>query len=77
MILKSYVRLIVIEKAGKNIEFRVKLSVSCIDKYIFLLPISWENYNESEDLKVTVELFKNYKYYFPESVHVDPIYRAK
>ena len=64
-------------KSRKNTEFGVKLSVICINKYIFLLRISWENYNESEDLKVTVELFKNYKYYFPESVHVDPIYRAK
>ena len=42
-------------KSRKNTELGVKLSVSCIDKYIFLLPISWENYNESEDLKVTIE----------------------
>ena len=32
-------------------EFGAKLSASCLDGYVFLHRISWDNYNESGDLK--------------------------
>ena len=35
-----------------------KLSVSCVDNYVFLHRLSWENFNESQDLKAQVEKFK-------------------
>jgi len=35
------------------------------------------NYNESGDLKVQVEEFKNYTGYYPESIHAYPIYRTR
>lgn len=53
-----------------------KLSASCFDGYVFLDHISWDNFNESGDLKAQVEAFKNYTGYYPESVHVDQIYRT-
>ncbi len=74
---QPHVRPIVKGKAGKSVEFGPKLSVSYIDKYVFLDKISWDNFNESGDLKTQVELFKEYTGYYPESVHVDRIYRTR
>ena len=66
---------------GKAVEtmkkMRAKLSVSCFDGYVFLDHISWDNFNESTDLKVQIESFKDYTGYYPESVHVDKIYRTR
>ena len=64
-------------KAGKSVEFGAKLSASCIGKYAFLDKISWDNFNESSDLIKQVELYKEYTGYYPESVHVDKIYRNR
>ena len=66
---KPHVRPIVRVKAGKNTEFGAKLSASCIDRYVSLHRISWDNYNESGDLEVQVEEFKNYTGHDLESVH--------
>ena len=66
---QPHVRPIVRGKAGKNTEFGDKLSASCIDGYVFLHRISWDNYNESGDLEAQVEEFKNYTGHDPESVH--------
>ena len=66
---QPHVRPIVRVKAGKNTEFGDKLSASCIDGYVFLHRISWDNYNESGDLEAQVEEFKNYTGHYPESVH--------
>ena len=55
---QPHVRSIVRGKAGKNTEFGDKLSASCIDGYVFLHRISWDNYNESGDLEAQVEEFK-------------------
>lgn len=74
---QPHIRPIVRGKAGKAVEFGAKLSASCFDGYVFLDHISWDNFNESGDLKTQVEAFKNYTGYYPESVHVDKIYRTK
>ena len=66
---QPHVRPIVRGKAGKNTEFGAKLSASCIDRYVFLHRISWDNYNESGYLKAQVEEFKKSTGYYPESVH--------
>ena len=39
--------------------------------------ISWDNFNESGELKAQVEAFKSYTGYYPESVHADRIYRTR
>ncbi len=64
-------------KAGKPTEFGAKLSVSCVDNYVFLDRISWSNFNESRDLKEQVEKFKMLYGCYPESIHVDKIYRTR
>jgi IS5 family transposase len=74
---QPHIRPIVRGKAGKPTEFGAKLSVSCVDNYIFLDRISWENFNESRDLKEQVEKFKTLYGCYPESIHVDKIYRTR
>ncbi|BAY88239.1 MULTISPECIES: IS5 family transposase [unclassified Tolypothrix] len=74
---QPHIRPIVRGKAGKKVEFGAKLSASCYDGYVFLDHISWDNFNESGDLKSQVEAYKNYTGYYPQSVHVDKIYRTR
>lgn len=74
---QPHIRPIVRGKAGKAVEFGAKLSASCNDYFVFLDHISWDNFNESGDLKAQVESFKSYTGYYPESVHVDKIYRTR
>ncbi|BBD67137.1 transposase [Nostoc commune NIES-4072] len=74
---QPHIRPIVRGKAGKAVEFGAKLSASYFDGYVFLDHISWDNFNESGDLKSQVEAFKNFTGYYPESVHVDKIYRTR
>ena len=74
---QPYIRPIVRGKAGKPVEFGAKLSVSCFDKYVFLDHLSWDNFNESGDLKTQVEAYKKFTGYYPSSVHVDKIYRTR
>jgi IS5 family transposase len=74
---QPHIRPIIRGKAGKPVEFGAKLSASCFDRYVFLDRISWENFNESGDLKAQIEAFKSYTGYYPESVHADRIYRTR
>jgi transposase, IS5 family len=74
---QPHIRPIVRGKAGTPVEFGAKLSASCWNGYVFLDRISWDNFNESGDLQVQVESFKNHTGAYPESVHVDKIYRTK
>jgi hypothetical protein len=38
--------------------------------------MSWDNFNESGDLKAQVEAYYTFTGYYPESVHADRIYRT-
>jgi len=74
---QPHVRPIVRGKAGAQTEFGAKISVSCCNGYAFVERISWENYNESGDLKMQVEAYKDLTGYYPESIHADKIYRNR
>ena len=74
---QPHIRPIVRGKASQAVEFGAKISASCFDGYVFLDHISWDNFNESTNLKSQIETFKNYTGYYPESVHVDKIYRTR
>ena len=76
-ITQPHIRPIVRGKAGKPVEFGAKISVSCFERYVFLDHLSWDNFNESGDLKTQVEAYKNFTGYYPSSVHVDRIYRTR
>jgi len=44
---------------------------------VFLDRISWDNFNESGDLKAQVEAYYRFTGYYPASVHADRIYRTR
>ena len=64
-------------KARQGTEFGAKLSASSYNGFVFLDQISWDNFNESKDLIAQVEAFKSHTGSYPESVHVDKIYRTR
>lgn len=74
---QPHIRPIVRGKSGSPTEFGAKLSVSCVEGYVFLEKISWENYKESGDFISQVEAYKEYTGVYPESVHADKIYRIR
>lgn len=71
---QPHIRPIVRGKAGTPVEFGAKLSVSYGDGYCFLAHLSWDNFNESQDLQLQVEQYKQRFGYYPESLHVERIY---
>jgi hypothetical protein len=74
---QPHVRPIKRGKPGAVTEFGAKVSVSLIDGYSFVDRISWDNYNESGDLKAQIEKYHHRFGYWPESVHADQIYRTR
>jgi transposase, IS5 family len=74
---QPHVRPIVRGKAKSNVEFGAKISVSLVDGFSFVDRISWDNYNESGDLKSQIEGYYKRFAFYPESVHVDQIYRTR
>ena len=72
---QPHVRPIVRGKANANVEFGAKVAISVINGYAFVDRISWDAYNESEDLISVIEKYcKTYGCY-PEAVMVDKLYR--
>ena len=74
---QPHVRPIKRGKAGRDTEFGAKLSVSVVDGFTFVDRLSWDNYNESRDLVGQIERYKDRFGFYPESVHVDKIYRTR
>jgi len=74
---QPHVRPIKRGKAGRETEFGAKLSVSVIDGFSFVDRVSWDNYNESLDLVGQIERYRRRFGFYPESVHVDHIYRTR
>ena len=74
---QPHIRPMVRGKAGTPVEFGAKLSVSYSDGYCLLDRLSWNNFNESQDLQLQLEQYKQRFGYYPESVHVDRIYRTR
>jgi len=75
---QPHVRPIVRGKAGRPVEFGAKVSVSLVNGYSFIERMSWDNFNESKDLKGQIEGYRKQFGYYPESVHADNrIYRSR
>ena len=74
---QPHVRPIVRGKAGKDVEFGAKISASVIDGYTFLDRVSWDAYNESSDLPLQVERYKERFGYYPAVVVTDQIYGTR
>lgn len=76
-IYQPHLRPIVRGKAGTRVEFGAKISISLIDGYSFVDRLSWDAYNESEDLIIQIESYRQRYGFYPESVHADKLYRTK
>ena len=74
---QPHVRPIKRGKAGSDTEFGAKLSVSLVNGFSFVDRTGWDNFNESGDLVGQVEAYKRRFGFYPESVHVDKIYRTQ
>lgn len=74
---QPHVRPIVRGKARTPVEFGAKLSVSCVDGYVFLDHLDWEAFNESTHLKQQAEAFRTRFGHYPTSIHADQIYRTR
>ena len=76
-IYQPHVRPIVRGKVRTPVEFGAKVSISLVDGFSFVDRIDWEAYNESCDLEEQIERYKRRFGFYPESVHVDKIYRSQ
>jgi hypothetical protein len=74
---QPHVRPIVRGKVGKMTEFGAKISASIVDGFAFLDRISFDSYNESEDLEKQIELYKKRYGKYPKRVLADQIYRTR
>lgn len=74
---QPHVRPIVRGKAKANVEFGAKLAISVVDGFAYLEKLSWDNFNEGMTLIEAVERYVHCHGFYPESVHVDKIYRTR
>ena len=74
---QPHVRPIKRGKAGRDTEFGAKLSISVVGGFSFVDRLSWDNYNEGVDLIEPIETYRRRFGAYPESVHVDKIYRTR
>jgi len=74
---QPHVRPIVRGKASAPVEFGAKISVSKVGRFSYLDRLSWDAYNENKDLKPGIESYRQKYGWYPESVHVDAIYRTR
>jgi hypothetical protein len=71
---KPHVRPIVRGKAGKKTEFGAKISISDDNGFVDVDRISWDNYNEANDLIARAEQYKEERGYYPARICADSIY---
>ena len=74
---QPHVRPIKRGKAGAGTEFGAKISVSLVNGLSFVDRISWDAFNESQDLVDQIEAYRKRYGYYPKSVHADTIYRNR
>jgi len=74
---QPHVRPIVRGKAGRNVEFGSKVSVSMLGRLAFVDHLDWDAFNESQDLIAQVERYKERFGFYPEVVLADGIYGTR
>lgn len=74
---QPYIRPIVRGKAGSDVEFGAKISVSLVNGYAYLDRINWEAYNEGGDLINQIECYKARFGFYPEYVSGDAKYGTR
>ncbi len=71
---KPHVRPIVRGKAGRRTEFGAKISISDDNGFVDVDRISWDNYNEANDLITRAKQYKEERGYYPARICADSIY---
>jgi len=71
---QPHVRPIVRGKQGAMVEFGSKLGLSLFEGYFSADKLSWDAYNEAEDLILQAENYKKILGYYPELIQADKIY---
>ncbi len=74
---QPHVRPIVRGKARANVEFGAKLAISVVNGFAYMEKLSWDNFNEGMTLIEAIERYKLRHGFYPESVHVDKIFRTR
>jgi hypothetical protein len=74
---QPHVRPIVRGKAKSPVEFGAKVSISLVNGFSFVERIGWDAYNESCDLIEQIKRYRERFGFYPQSVHVDRIYRTR
>jgi transposase len=75
---QSHIRPIVRGKARCNVEFGAKISISVTgDGFTFLDRLSYDPYNEGEDLKAQALSYRHRHGHYPEVICADQIYRTR
>lgn len=74
---KPHVRSIARGKAKAMYEYGAKISLSLVGGYATVDRISWDNYNEVEDLQRVVSEYKARYGFYPAVVCADKIYRSR
>lgn len=74
---QPYLRPIVRGKAKASTEFGAKLDVSQAEGFLRIERLSFDAFNESEDLIPAVERYKERTGHYPERVLADQIYRTR
>lgn len=73
-LVQRQVRPMVRGKARAAVLFGAKISVSVRNGFAFLHRISWDPYNESEDLIAQAKMYKQENGCYPERICADRIY---
>jgi len=75
---QSHIRPIVRGKARRNVEFGAKISISVTGEgFTFLDRVSFDPYNEGEDLKSQAMAYRRRHGHYPEVICADQIYRTR
>lgn len=74
---QPFVRPIVRGKAGKPVEFGMKLDISVVDGWSRLEYHSFDAYNEATKLQEMIEAFRTREGHYPSRVLADKIYRNR
>ena len=75
---QAHVRPIVRGKARCNVEFGAKISISVTGEgFTFLDRLSFDSYNEGEDLKAQAKAYRRRHGHYPEVICADQIYRTR
>ena len=75
---QAHIRPIVRGKARCNVEFGAKISISVTGEgFTFLDRLSYDPYNEGEDLKAQAIAYRRRHGHFPEVICADQIYRTR